>query len=106
MEKFCKAVKDKFDMVIFDTPPSMTVTDGVVLSKNMDGIILTIKSGLTAKNTVKRCISQLSSSKSEILGAIVNCAEIVKGGYYYHYYAHYYKYGYSSEKELQEAESA
>ena len=106
MEKFCDAVREKFDIVIFDTPPAMTVTDAVVLSRNMDGVILTIKSGSTAKNTVKRCISQLTRSKCEILGAIINYVDIVKGGYYYHYYAHYYKYGYSSEKELQEAESA
>lgn len=106
MEKFCKEVRDKFDIVIFDTPPSMTVTDAIVLSKNIDGVIITIKSGSTVKNTVKRCISQFTSSRCEILGAIVNYVDIVKGGYYYHYYAHYYKYGYSSEKELQEAESA
>ncbi len=92
MEKFCKEVRDKFDIVIFDTPPSMTVTDAVVLSRNMDGVIITIESGSTVKNTVKRCISQLISSKCEILGAIINYADIVKGGYYYDYYAHYYKY--------------
>ncbi|MCP4411456.1 MAG: polysaccharide biosynthesis tyrosine autokinase [Gammaproteobacteria bacterium] len=106
LEKFCDTVRDKFDIVIFDTPPAMTVTDAVVLSKNMDGVILTIKSGSTAKNTVKRCISKLTSSKCEVLGAIINYVDIVKGGYYYHYYAHYYKYGYTSEKEFQEAENA
>ncbi len=106
MEKFCKEVRDKFDIVIFDTPPSMTVTDAVVLSRNMDGVIITIESGSTVKNTVKRCISQLTSSKCEILGAVINYADIAKGGYYYHYYAHYYKYGYSSEEELEEAKKA
>ncbi len=104
MEKFCEAVREKFDVVIFDTPPSMTVTDGVVLSRNMDGVIITIKSGSTVKNTVKRCISQLTSGKCEMLGAVINYVDIVKGGYYYHYYGHYYKYGYSSEKELQKVE--
>ncbi len=106
LEKFCDAVREKFDIVIFDTPPAMTVTDAIVLSKNMDGVILTIKSGATAKNTVKRCITQLTSGKCDVLGAVINYVDIVKGGYYYHYYAHYYKYGYSSEKELQAAEGA
>ena len=101
MEKFCEVVREKFDIVIFDTPPSMTVTDAVVLSRNMDGAIIAIKSGSTARNTVKRCLSQLKSSKCEILGAVINYVDIMKGSYYSHYYK---KYGYSSEKELQETE--
>jgi Mrp family chromosome partitioning ATPase len=99
-------VRERFDMVIFDTPPSMTVTDAIVLSSIVDGVILTIKSGTTVKNTVKRCISQIQNNKGEVLGAVVNEIDISKGGYYYHYYAHYYKYGYSSEKEWDEAEGA
>ncbi|MGR3301222.1 MAG: tyrosine-protein kinase family protein, partial [Candidatus Scalindua sp.] len=106
MKKFCNTVRKRFDMVIFDTPPSMTVTDAIVLSTIMDGVILTIKSGTTVKDTIKRCISQITSDKGEMLGAIVNEVDISKGGYYYHYYAHYYKYGYSSEKEWEEVEKA
>ncbi len=106
MEEFCETVRNEFDIVVFDTPPAMTVTDAAVLSRNMDGMIISIKSGSTVKHTVKRCIAQLTSSKCEILGAIVNYVDIVKGGYYYHYYSQYYKYGYSSEKELQDTENA
>ena len=104
MEEFCKTLRERFDIVIFDTPPSMTVTDAVVLSRIMDGVIITIKSGATAKKTIKRCLSQFAGRQCELLGAIVNYANIAKGSYYYHYYAHYYKYGYSSEKELVEIE--
>ena len=78
MEKFCDAVREKFDIVIFDTPPAMTVTDAVVLSRIMDGVIITIKSGLAIKNTVKRCLSQLASSKCEILGAVINMRRYCK----------------------------
>lgn len=104
MGKFCDTVRERFDIVIFDTPPSMTVTDAVVLSSIVDGVIITIKSGVAVKDTVKRCISQIRKNKGEILGAVVNSVDISRGGYYYHYYAHYYKYGYSSEKEWEEVE--
>ena len=106
MKKFCNTVRERFDMVIFDTPPSMTVTDAIVLSSIVDGVILTIKSGTTAKNTVKRCISQIHNNKGEMLGAVINEVDISRGGYYYEYYAHYYKYGYSSEEEWEEVEKA
>ncbi len=98
MEKFCMVVRDKFDIVIFDTPPSMIVTDAVALSRKMDGAIITIKSGSTLRNTVKRCISQLTRNKCDILGAIINCAGVVHGG------TGCYKYGDSNENELHEVE--
>ncbi len=97
MEKFCKDVRDKFDIVVFDTPSSMAVTDSIALSRKMDGVIITIKSGSTVRSTVKWCISQLARSKCDILGAIVNCASIVQGG------SNYYKDGDSIEKTLREA---
>ncbi len=104
MKKFINDVKDRYDIVIFDTPPAMTVTDAVVLSGIVDGVIVTIRSGKTTKSTVKRCISQILTSRGEILGAVVNGVDISRGSNYYHYYAHYYKYGYSSEKEWEEEE--
>jgi capsular exopolysaccharide synthesis family protein len=102
METFCKTAREKFDMVIFDTPPAMTVTDAIVLSKLMDGLIIVIKSGETVRETAKRAISQLTSNKCEILGAVVNYVTISKGSYYYHYYSHYYKYGYGEENLREE----
>ncbi|MBT3878104.1 MAG: CpsD/CapB family tyrosine-protein kinase, partial [Candidatus Scalindua sp.] len=106
MKNFCNEVRERFDMVIFDTPPSMTVTDAIVLSSIVDGVIITIKSGTSVKETIKRCISQITTNSGEMLGAVVNHVDISRGGYYYHYYAHYYKYGYSSEKEWEDTEKA
>jgi capsular exopolysaccharide synthesis family protein len=104
MEEFCKTVKERFDMVIFDSPPVMTVTDAIVLSGIMDGLIIVIKSGETVRETAKRAISQLTGNRCEILGAVVNYVDISIGSYYYQYYSHYYKYGYDSEEDLKETE--
>ena len=94
METFCKNVKERFDTVIFDTPPVMTVTDAVVLSNIVNGIIYVIKSGETAKEMARRSILQLSGKKSEILGVVMNSVDVSRGSYYQHYYSSYYKYGY------------
>ncbi len=98
MEKFCNDVKYMFDIVVFDTPPSLTVTDALALSSKMDGVVITIKSGSTVKKAVKRCISQLVRSKCKILGAVINCANIVQEG------SHYYRHISSSEKEFRDAD--
>ncbi len=104
METFCKTVRERFDMVIFDSPPAMVVTDAIVLSRIMDGLIIVIKSDVTARETAKRAISRLTSNECEMLGAVVNCVDISRGSYYYHYYSPYYKYGYGSEEDLKETE--
>ncbi len=91
-------------MVLFDSPPAMVVTDAIILSRLMDGVILVVKSGVAVKDAVKRCVSQITGNEGEVLGAVVNSVNLSKGGYYSHYYAHSYKYGYSSEKEMEEGE--
>jgi len=93
METFCKNVGGQFDTVIFDTPPAMAVTDAVVLSNIVNGVIYVIKSGEVTKEMVKRSILQLSGKKSEMLGVVMNSVDVSRGGYY-HYYSRYYKYGY------------
>ncbi|MBT6230197.1 MAG: polysaccharide biosynthesis tyrosine autokinase [Candidatus Scalindua sp.] len=94
MEKFIDTVRNRFDMVIFDTPPAMTVTDSIVLSRFIDGVVFVIKSGQTPKELTKRALLQFKKSNSEVLGIILNLVDISKGSYYSYYYSHYYKYGY------------
>ena len=77
----------------FDTPPAMTVTDAVVLSNIVNGVIYVIKSGEVTKEVVKRSILQLSGKKSEMLGVVMNSVDVSRGGYY-HYHSRYYNYGY------------
>jgi tyrosine-protein kinase Etk/Wzc len=93
METFCKNVGGQFDTIIFDTPPAMAVTDAIVLSNIVNGVVYVIKAGEVPKEAVKRSILQLSGRKSEILGVVMNSVDVSMGSYY-HYYSRYYKYGY------------
>jgi capsular exopolysaccharide synthesis family protein len=97
MEEFCDTVRDRFDMVIFDTPPTMTVTDATVLSRIVDGVVFVIKSGQTPKELTRRALLQYKNSKCDVLGIILNLVDTSKGSYYSYYYSHYYKYGYGGE---------
>jgi Mrp family chromosome partitioning ATPase len=97
MEKLCDTVRDRFDMVIFDTPPTMTVTDSVVLSRIVDGVVFVIRSGQTPKELTRRALLQYKNSKCDVLGMVLNLVDTSKGSYYSYYYSHYYKYGYGGE---------
>lgn len=98
MEAFCSNVLERFDTVIFDTPPALTVTDAIVLSNIVNGIIYVIKSGEVTKEMARRAVMQLQGGKSELLGVVMNNVDVSKGSYY-HYYSHYYQYGYGNDSE-------
>ncbi len=105
MEEFCKIVREKFDTVLFDTPPSLTVTDATVLSNVIDEAVFVIRSGKIARETAKRATLQISKNKCKILGVVVNFVSVSRGSYYYHYYSPYYKsVGDNGEETSNEAE--
>ncbi|MFQ5713799.1 MAG: GumC family protein [Candidatus Scalinduaceae bacterium] len=95
MEKFCMAVRRKFDVVIFDTPPSIAVTDAVVLSDILEGVIFVVKYGVHEREVVERVISRIANKKYKVMGVVMNHIAVSSGGYYYPYYASYYKYAYN-----------
>jgi capsular exopolysaccharide synthesis family protein len=89
MEDFINTAKKKFDFILFDTPPIAVVTDSVVFSKKVDGIIMVIESGKTSKKVVKRVYNILDDAKSRVIGAIINKIRLTSGMDYY-YHSHYY----------------
>ncbi len=101
MKRFIADLKKRYDVLIFDTPPLIAVTDAAVLSKEMDGVLLVVKSGHTHKEAMMRGVDLLRNVRSRILGVLLNnvSRENTYGSYYYYYYYHYYDYyGQASSK--------
>lgn len=82
-------LKDRYDLVILDSPPLQAVTDAVVLSRMADGVILVVKAGRTLRDDVADSARQFKAVGSTITGAILNELDMDKrrygGGYYYNY---------------------
>ncbi|GAX62901.1 ATPases [Candidatus Scalindua japonica] len=95
MEKFCKEIMDRFDTVILDTPPAMAVTDTIVLSNMVDGIIYVIKSGKISKESARRSLHQFAGKKAEVLGVVINSVDAARGDFY----GYGYGYGYGVEEK-------
>ncbi len=62
----------QFDRIILDSPPLQVMTDGVVLSKHADGVILIVKAAQTLRDELKRSARQVRGIGSTIVGVIVN----------------------------------
>jgi Mrp family chromosome partitioning ATPase len=76
--------------LIFDTSPLLSVTDGLILSKVLDGTLLVIRAGKTNYDEVKRALKSLSDLNAHVLGLVINAFDTKKNEYYYRYYNYYY----------------
>jgi succinoglycan biosynthesis transport protein ExoP len=85
------------DVVVFDTPPCMPVTDPLIVASRMDGVVLVLHAGQTRKAGVKHAIELLRRARARVLGVVFNQVQARKGGYYYHYYYYYGGDGYYAE---------
>lgn len=84
--------RDNFDVVLFDSPPLLAVTDAAVLSTMVDGVILVVRVGSTSREAVRRAAAHLRAVHSHVLGAVLNDIDVTRGGYYGGYGYYYYAY--------------
>ena len=59
-------------MVLFDLPRLMAVTDAYVMLKHMDHFVLVVRSGVTQRGALKRCITYLRMANLNETGVVVN----------------------------------
>ena len=98
MQAMIDETKRQFDVALFDTPPLLAVTDAAVLSTRVDGTMLVVRMGSTAREAVRRALLALRAVHGRVLGAVLNDVDFRAGSYYggYGYYYSYYYYGESN----------
>lgn len=85
MEKFMKKVLEEFDLVIFDTPPVLAVTDAQILGNICQGSIVVVSSGKTEKESVLKTKELLLATNVSVLGVVLNNKKSDKNSNYYYY---------------------
>ncbi|MFM8395039.1 MAG: CpsD/CapB family tyrosine-protein kinase, partial [Acidobacteriota bacterium] len=72
---------DRYDHIIIDSPPLVNVTDPVILSTLVDGVILVVHAGRSTRDVVKRARHELASVGAQIFGVVLNNLDIKREGY-------------------------
>jgi succinoglycan biosynthesis transport protein ExoP len=86
--------KKKYTHIILDSPPILSVTDGVMLARMCEAVALVIRHGKTSKHVVRRARDLLVRAGAPITGIVLNAVDL-NSPEYYGYYG-YYNYGYYS----------
>jgi capsular exopolysaccharide synthesis family protein len=100
MSKLVDLLEKEWDIVLFDSPPIVAVTDASMISGEIDAIAMVVKAGQTDRAAVDRALDTIKNVKAPLIGVILNGAnpETLAGkySYYYSYYNYYY---HSDEKK-------
>jgi capsular exopolysaccharide synthesis family protein len=83
-----------YSHIVFDSPPIMSVTDGVLLSRLVDAVVLVVRHGKSSKHIVRRGRDLLVRSGAPMAGIVLNAVDL-NAPEYYGYYG-YSGYSYSS----------
>lgn len=85
MKELVSKAENEFDIILFDSPPVLAVTDAQVLTNLSDGTILVIRSGSTDQDAAKKAKDLLQVGNSRLLGVVLNSKKQKQDQYYYYY---------------------
>ena len=84
-----------FDHILIDTPPVLGVSDSVILSRLVDGVMLVVQGGKSTREMVRQARQELVNVGAKIFGVVLNNINLKREGYdqYYYRYRSEYKLG-------------
>lgn len=85
MSEVIAEVKEHYDLVLFDMPPAIAVTDAQIVASQADATILVVREGVSDKNLLKRANHLLSMVNANVIGAVYNGVTREKSDNYYYY---------------------
>lgn len=97
MKQTIQELKANYDYVIIDGVPILLFADAAYLANFADGVLLTARYGKTGVQELENSRNILMTSKSNIIGLVMNGVSRTRGSYYYHYYQKYYSKYYKKE---------
>lgn len=87
MDSLIEEMKEKYDLIIFDGPPIISIADSQILANKCDGTLLIVNAGVSKKEDFLKSVEILQNSKAKIMGSILNNYKMPKD-----YYKNYYTY--------------
>lgn len=85
MDEFFTIAQHDFDLVIFDSPPVLVVTDSQLLANKCDGVVLVVSSGFTERESAIKAKEQLIAAQGKVLGVVLNNKKQDQSQQYYYY---------------------
>ncbi len=76
---------ETYTHIVIDSPPILSVTDGVVLARQMDAVVLVVRHGKSSKHVVRRARDLLLRAGAPMTGLVLNAVDLNSPDYYGYY---------------------
>lgn len=96
LKRLLETLLSTYDQIVMDTPPTLAVSDSLILSQIADAMIFVVKADSTPMNVAKKQIERLHKADANVIGVVLNQLDIRKSSDYGGYYD---SYGYSKAPE-------
>ncbi|PZL77900.1 tyrosine protein kinase [Enterococcus plantarum] len=84
MKELMMELKQQYDLVIFDMPPVVAVTDAQIVASKSDGTILVVRENVSKRDSLLKAKSLLEMVDANIMGVVYNGSKnVADQGYYY-----------------------
>jgi succinoglycan biosynthesis transport protein ExoP len=85
MRETLASLQEEYDYILIDSPPVMLVSDPVLLSTMVEGVVLVVDVQETPKQVLREACARLSYARAKMLGTVLNRVDIRNGAYAYYY---------------------
>lgn len=103
MAFFMNEVEKHYDIIIYDTPPILLLTDSLIIASKVDGVVLVVKQNATDRRAIGGAIDALNKVNANVLGLLLNQTHDEKSRYYNYSYEGYYYYSESAADKESDA---
>ena len=99
-------LRDRYDIVLFDSPPLAAVTDAAIIAPQVDGVIMVIHGQRTTREAARSSLRQLRDVGANITGGVLNDVDLSNRQYGYGSYYYYRHEGYYASETEEQAPAA
>ena len=85
-KEFVECMRMRFEFIILDCPPVLSVSDCIPVSRVSDGTLFVVSSKDTDKNDAKTALQQLQRNGANVIGTVLNKVDKTNESSYYSYY--------------------
>lgn len=98
-EDILSHLAERFDQVVIDAPPVLSLPDAMALSQHVDGVILVLRANQTKLTAARQAIERLQKVKSPVIGLVITDIDINSSTYGGYYMRNYYTEMYFDREE-------
>jgi capsular exopolysaccharide synthesis family protein len=74
--KVIETARERFDLVLMDTPPALPVADAIIVGTHCDGTIGVLRAGRTSRKALQRFVQTLARNRIHILGMVIEAVDM------------------------------